>query len=252
MSPSLFAKEGMFTPEQLPIISSDLQATGLKISPESLSSLTSFPMGAVVDLQGCSASFVSDQGLVVTNHHCARGSVQFNSTADNNYLENGFLAKNQREELPAAPGTHILVTTDFSDVTAEVLNGAEGLTGKARYDVIEANQKAIIAQCEEDEGHRCRVPSFFSGLEYKLIKQLEIKDVRIAYSPADSIGKYGGDIDNWIWPRHTGDFAFYRAYVSKDGKSAEYSKDNVPFTPCLLYTSPSPRDQRGSRMPSSA
>ncbi|MBO1255636.1 S46 family peptidase [Alteromonas sp. 5E99-2] len=231
VSPSLFAKEGMFTPEQLPIISSDLQATGLKISPESLSSLTSFPMGAVVDLQGCSASFVSEQGLVVTNHHCARGSVQFNSTADNNYLENGFLAKNQQAELPAAPGTHILVTTDFSDVTAEVLNGAEGLTGKARYDVIEANQKAIIAQCEQDEGHRCRVPSFFSGLEYKLIKQLEIKDVRIAYSPADSVGKYGGDIDNWIWPRHTGDFAFYRAYVSKDGKSAEYSKDNVPFTP---------------------
>ena len=231
-SAAVNAKEGMFTPEQLPLIKKDLVATGLEIPPESLTSLTEFPMGAVVSLGGCSASFVSEQGLVVTNHHCARGSVQFNSTAENNYLANGFVAKSLDEELPAAPGSRIYVTVDFKDVTDEVIGSLDaGLTGRERYDAIERNQKSIIAECEKDEGHRCSVPSFHQGLEYKLIKQLEIKDVRIAYSPADSIGKYGGDIDNWMWPRHTGDFAFYRAYVGKDGKPADFSKDNVPFKP---------------------
>ena len=230
-SHSSFAVEGMFTPEQLPLIAGDLTASGLTVPVNSLSSLTSFPMAAVVDLAGCSASFVSKQGLVVTNHHCARGSVQFNSTAENNYLEEGFLANNLHDELPAAPGTRILVTVGFSDVTNQILAGTDGLTGKARFDAIEANQKAMIAECEKDVGHRCKVPAFFEGLEYKLIKQLEIKDVRIVYAPADSIGRYGGDIDNWIWPRHTGDFSFYRAYVDKQGSPAEYSEDNVPFVP---------------------
>ncbi len=226
------AKEGMFTPEQLPLIKKDLKATGLKISPESLSSLTGFPMGAVVSLGGCSASFVSPKGLTVTNHHCARGSVQFNSTAENNYLENGFLAKKLGDELPAAPGSRIYVTEAFSDVTEKVIgNLADTLQGKARYDEITNRRKALIAECEQDEGYRCSVSSFYSGKEFKLIKQLEIKDVRIAYSPADSVGKYGGDIDNWMWPRHTGDFAFYRAYVDKNGKPTEYSKDNVPYEP---------------------
>lgn len=232
VSASSFAKEGMFTPEQLPLIKNDLVATGLELPPESLSSLTEFPMGAIVSLGGCSASFVSPKGLVVTNHHCARGSVQFNSTAENNYLENGFVAKSYAEELPAAPGSRIYVTVDFKDVTADVVGSLNPkLTGRDRYEAITNNKKAIIAECEKDEGHRCSVPSFHQGLEYKLIKQLEIKDVRIAYSPADAIGKYGGDIDNWMWPRHTGDFAFYRAYVGKDGKPADFSKDNVPYQP---------------------
>ncbi len=227
-----FAKEGMFTPEQLPLIKEELKKTGLEISPDELTDLTGFPMGAVVSLGGCSASFVSPQGLVVTNHHCARGSVQFNSTAENNYLENGFLAKNTTEELPAAPGSRVYVTEDFSDVTEAVLGGlSDDLVGKARFDEITNRRKSLIAECEQEDGYRCSVSSFFNGKEYKLIKQLEIKDVRIAYAPADAIGKYGGDIDNWMWPRHTGDFAFYRAYVGPDGKPAEFSEQNVPYTP---------------------
>lgn len=226
------AKEGMFTPEQLPLIKQDLVETGLELPPESLNSLTKFPMGAVVSLGGCSASFVSDKGLVVTNHHCSRGSVQYNSTAENNYLENGFVAKTLAEELPAAPGSRVYVTVDFKDVTKDVIGSlAPELSGRERFDLIEKNKKRIIAECEKDEGHRCSVPAFHQGLEYKLIKQLEIRDVRIAYSPADAIGKYGGDIDNWMWPRHTGDFAFYRAYVGKDGKPANFSEDNVPYQP---------------------
>lgn len=227
-----FAKEGMFTPDQLPEISKDLRKTGLKIKASQLSDLTSFPMGAVVSLGGCSASFVSDQGLVITNHHCSRGSVQYNSTKENNYLEDGFLAANYKEELPASPGSRIYVTKQVTDVTQQVLNGVgENLSGGERFKAIEANRKTLIAECEKEAGHRCQVSSFFGGSQYKLNKRLEIKDVRIVYSPSDSIGRYGGDIDNWLWPRHTGDFAFYRAYVSPGGKPAEFSEDNVPYQP---------------------
>jgi hypothetical protein len=105
------------------------------------------------------------------------------------------------------------------------------LAGEARFSAIDSNRKSVVAECEEDEGHRCRVASFYGGLQYKLVKQLEIKDVRLTYAPAGPIGKYGGDIDNWQWPRHTGDFAFYRAYVSPEGKSADYNKQNVPYQP---------------------
>ncbi|MBB3033735.1 S46 family peptidase [Alteriqipengyuania lutimaris] len=231
LSGPLAAKEGMFTPEQLPEISEDLREAGLELDPEVLSDLTGFPMGAVVSLGGCSASFVSPQGLVVTNHHCARGSVQYNSTAENNYLENGFLAKTMGAELPAAPGSRIYVTTAFSDVTQRVREGTEALSPNERYDTVDQRTKDITAECEQDAGYRCRVASYYGGAQYKLIKQLEVKDVRLVYAPADSIGKYGGDVDNWMWPRHTGDFSFYRAYVAPDGSSAEYSEENVPYAP---------------------
>ncbi|MFY8348946.1 S46 family peptidase [Pseudoalteromonas sp. SSM20] len=226
---SAFADEGMWQPHQLPELEDVLKAKGLAIDVKSISKLTEFPMNAVISLGGCTASFVSPKGLVVTNHHCAYGSIQYNSTTDNNILENGFLAKKPSEDLPAAPGSRVYVTEKVTDVTAKVKKGTESLAGKARYEAIDANRKALVAECEEDKGYRCNVYTFHGGLEYYLIKSLEIKDVRLAYTPAMGVGKYGGDIDNWMWPRHTGDFAFYRAYVGKDGKPAEFSKDNVPF-----------------------
>ncbi len=225
------AKEGMFTPDQLPEIADDLRAEGLDIPAERLSELTEFPMGAVVSLGGCSASFVSDAGLVVTNHHCARGSVQYNSTAENNYLEKGFLAASKADELPAAPGSRIYVTVADTDVTARMRAGIDALGDVQRYDAVEQRMKDIVAECEADAGYRCQVASFYEGAQYKLIKRLEIRDVRLAYAPADSIGKYGGDIDNWQWPRHTGDFAFYRAYVAPDGSAADFAETNVPYAP---------------------
>ncbi len=226
------AREGMFTPEQIPGIANDLRATGLRLDPAALADLTAFPMGAVISLGGCTASFVSPKGLVVTNHHCARGSVQFNSTKENNYLENGFLAASMAEELPAAPGSRVYVTLQVDDVTERVTGGlGPALTPRERFTKIEQRRKALVAECEAEPGYRCQAASFFGGLQYKLIRRLEIRDVRIAYSPADAIGKYGGDIDNWRWPRHTGDFAFYRAYVGPDGQPADYSEDNIPYSP---------------------
>ena len=231
-APAAFAKEGMFTPEQIPGIAADLRATGLKLDPEALADLTAFPMGAVISLGGCTASFVSPQGLVVTNHHCARGSVQFNSTPENNYLEDGFLAESMEEELPAAPGSRVYVTLEVSDVTARMIGNLDpSLAPRERMASIEQRRKEVIRECESQPGYRCQAAAFFGGLQYKLIKRLEIRDVRLAYAPADAIGKYGGDIDNWRWPRHTGDFAFYRAYVGPDGMPADFSDKNVPYAP---------------------
>lgn len=228
---SVIADEGMWQPHQLSALSDTLKSRGLELDPAKLSKLTEWPMNAVISLGGCTASFVSPQGLVVTNHHCAYGSIQYNSTPEKNILRDGFLAKTHGDELPAAPGSRIYVTVDVKDVSAELHAAAEGKTGKARYDAIDAKQKALVKDCEADAGHKCAVSGFHGGLSYYQIKQLEIRDVRLVYNPPEATGKFGGDIDNWMWPRHTGDYSFYRAYVGKDGKPADFAKDNVPFTP---------------------
>jgi hypothetical protein len=225
------ADEGMWQPHQLPAMADELKEKGLEISAESISKLTEFPMNAVISLGGCTASFVSPKGLVVTNHHCAYGSIQYNSTPEKNLLKDGFLAKTYAEELPATPGSRIFVTETVTNVTDNVKANQMDKVGNEFYQGIEQQEKALVAECEKEDGYRCQVYSFHGGLEYYLVKQLEIRDVRLAYNPAASVGKYGGDIDNWMWPRHTGDFSFYRAYVSKDGKPADFSKDNVPYEP---------------------
>ncbi len=224
--------EGMWQPHQLPEIADSLKSLGLELDPASMTQLTEFPLNAIVSLGGCSASFVSPEGLVITNHHCAYGSISYNSTEDNNILANGFLAEDRAAELPARPGSRVYVTVAMDEVSDQVKAGlTDSMSGTERYKAIEDAEKALVAECEKDEGYRCEVYSFYGGLNYYLIKQLAIRDVRIVYTPPESIGKFGGDIDNWMWPRHTGDFAFYRAYVDKDGKPADYAEDNVPFKP---------------------
>jgi hypothetical protein len=226
------ADEGMWMPQQLPQVAKQLKAAGLKLDPASLTKLTEFPAGAIVSLGGCSASFVSPEGLVITNHHCVYSSVAINSTPQRDLLADGFLAKTMADELPAAPGSRIFVTEEVANVSKRVITPEVAkLTGKARVEAIEKNQKALVAECEKEPGYRCTVPSFYGGLEFYRIKQLEIRDVRLVHAPPSGVGKFGGDTDNWMWPRHTGDYGFYRGYVSKDGKSAEFSKDNVPYKP---------------------
>lgn len=225
------ADEGMWQPHQLPAMADELKAKGLEIDAKSISKLTEFPMNAVISLGGCTASFVSPKGLVVTNHHCAYGAIQYNSTPEKNLLRDGFLAKTFADELPATPGSRVYVTEDVTNVTERVIGGLTEKTGSDFYQHIENQEKALVAECEKEDGYRCQVYSFHGGLEYYLVKQLEIRDVRLVYNPAGSVGKYGGDVDNWMWPRHTGDFSFYRAYVAKNGKPAEFSTDNIPYEP---------------------
>jgi hypothetical protein len=225
------AVEGMWQPAQLPKIADTLKQHGLKLDPAKLTDLTAYPMGAIVSLGGCTASFVSSDALIVTNHHCGYGALQYNSTPQKNLIVDGFLAKTQAEELQGSPDMRVFVTEEIRDVTKDVtakLN--DSMSGAERYKAIELAIKELVKGCESD-GYRCDVYTFHGGYSYQLIKQLEIKDVRLVYAPPESIGKFGGDIDNWMWPRHTGDFSYLRAYVSKDGKSAIYAKDNVPYHP---------------------
>ena len=227
----LLADEGMWMPQQIPELGARLKALGFTGDPKAFADLTGQPMGAVVSLGGCTASFVSPDGLIVTNHHCVSGGLQFNSTPQHNLLKDGYLAKTRGEELPNGPGSRVLVTTSVVEVTDSITGGIDAkATDRERYDLIDRRVKERIAACEKG-GLRCNVAAFFGGMKYFEIAQMEIKDVRLVYAPAEGIGVFGGETDNWRWPRHTGDWSFLRAYVGKDGKPAAYSKDNVPFKP---------------------
>ncbi|MGK5029890.1 S46 family peptidase [Janthinobacterium sp. MDT1-19] len=224
------ADEGQWQPHQLPQLKAELKRVGIDIPAEKLADLSKHPMSAIVSLGGCSAAFVSDAGLVVTNHHCAYGAVQRNSTPEHNYITNGFLAKTRASELPGGPNSLVYVTDKVENVSERVLKGLTAdMSGRARHEAVEKRVKDLIAECETDKMYRCSVPAFHRGLEYYRIRQMMIRDVRLVYAPSDKIGNFGGDIDNYEWPRHTGDYAFLRAYVGKDGRPADPSPDNVPY-----------------------
>ena len=224
------ADEGQWQPHQLPQLKAELKRVGIEIPAEKLADLSKHPMSAIVSLGGCSAAFVSDAGLVVTNHHCAYGAVQRNSTPEHNYITNGFLAKTRASELPGGPNSLVYVTDKVENVSERVLKGLTAdMSGRARHEAVEMRIKDLIAECETDKMYRCSVPAFHRGLEYYRIRQMMIRDVRLVYAPSDKIGNFGGDIDNYEWPRHTGDYSFLRAYVGKDGRPADPSPDNVPY-----------------------
>jgi V8-like Glu-specific endopeptidase len=229
----LVAREGMWEPHQMPLLKNELRAAGFNKNVNSISDLFEFPMNAIVSIGGCSAAFVSPNGLIATNYHCVEGSyLQYNSTNENDLFATGFTASNYEDEKPSAPGSRVFITTSSTEITDEVLAGtleAEDYASKA--EIIEQNSKNIISNCEKDSSIRCRVRSFFGGETYKLEVQTVIKDVRLVYAPPSSIGEYGGEIDNWMYPRHTGDFALLRAYVAPDGSSKEFDQANVPFSP---------------------
>jgi hypothetical protein len=221
----------MWMPNQIMAHAAKLKELGLVVDPAALADPTSGVLSAVVSLGGCSASFVSADGLVATNHHCATGALQHNSTPAQNLLEQGFLARTRAEEKTNGPQARMFVTRSVTDVTPKVTDGiAKVADDKARFKTIEKRQKELVAACEKGRaGLRCSVASFYEGAQHFLIEQLEIRDVRLVWAPPSGVGNYGGEIDNWRWPRHTGDVSFFRAYVAKDGQPADFSPDNVPY-----------------------
>lgn len=228
---NVIADEGMWEPYELPKLESELKKSGFTTDVASLSNLFEHPMSAVVSLGGCSAAFVSPEGLIATNYHCIESSfLQYNSSDDENLFETGFLARSKDKEKRSAPGARVYITTESKEITNQVLSGVTDETESLdRAKLIENNKKLIIKQCENSEEIECRVRTFFSGEVYKLEKLFKIKDVRLVYAPPAYVGEYGGEIDNWMYPRHTGDFALLRAYVDKDGSSSEFSKENIPY-----------------------
>jgi hypothetical protein len=226
-----FTDEGMYPLSEIHKL--DLKAKGFKIATKDLYN----PQGvslvdAIVQVGGCTGSFVSNEGLILTNHHCAFGAVQAASTAEKDYLTNGFLARNRSEEIPAK-GYTCRITESYRDVSAEVLSAAkEGMSFAERAKAFEQKIKEIVAAEEAKAiGIRAEVAEMFAGKSYVLFIYRNIKDVRLVYVPPRSIGEFGGETDNWVWPRHTGDFSFMRAYVAKDGAMADYSPENVPYRP---------------------
>lgn len=222
---------GMWMPAQLAGHAETLRQLGVA-DPAALADLTGHPLGAVVSLGGCSASFVSPEGLVITNHHCVTRYLQVNSTPERNLLKEGFLARTRAEERSGGPVARVYVTTAFTDVTDKVLGGLEATGGEQRFKAIEDRRKQLVGACEGGKtGVRCTVAGYFEGAQFFQIEQIELRDVRLVYAPHEGIGVFGGDVDNWHWPRHTGDFAFLRAYVGKDGSPADFSPENVPYRP---------------------
>jgi hypothetical protein len=224
---------GLYLPEQIPSQAATLTRLGLDIDPALLADPLSPVLGAVVNFGGCSASFVSDDGLLVTNHHCAIGALQYNSTPERNLLKDGFTAASRVDERSVGPTGRVTVTRTLTDVSANVASALANEKGDLeRQRALEKFEKETVTRCEKDRpGTRCELKRFYAGLRFYLIEKLELRDVRIVYAPPAGIGNYGGEIDNWRWPRHTGDFAFFRAYVGKGGQASEFSTDNVPYRP---------------------
>lgn len=210
-----------------------LKQKGFRISAKELynPSGVSF-IDAIVNIGGCTGSFVSPDGLILTNHHCAFPAVQAASSKENDYITNGFLAQTRSKEIPAR-GNTVRIIDSYRDVSAEALKGVDDkMNFTDRTKTIGKNIRKIIIDAEEQNpGKRAEVAEMFAGKTYLLFMYTFLKDVRLVYVPPRSIGEFGGENDNWIWPRHTGDFSFMRAYVGPDGSPAEYSPNNIPFHP---------------------
>jgi hypothetical protein len=192
---------GMWMPSQMPGQAETLKSLGLGIDPALLSDPKSSVLGAIVNLNGCSASFVSKDGLVATNHHCSTLALQRNSTPQQNLLETGFLAKNRAEERSGGPGMRLTVLSSMTDVTAKVRPVLQSIVDDlARKHELDRLEKELVADCEKGRpGVRCGFVALYEGLRYFVIETLEIRDVRIVWAPAEGIGNFGGEVDNWRW-----------------------------------------------------
>lgn len=223
--------EGMYPLSEIRKL--DLKSAGLKIGIDEVYNPNGVSLvDALVHVGGCTGSFVSDQGLIITNHHCAFSATQRASTVEHNYLENGFLAKTKEQEIPAQ-GLTCRITESYEDVSDIVLKAAdEAKDINERADAISKKISEIVAEEEKkDTTIEARVSEMFTGQSYVLFRYKVIRDVRLVYVPPRAIGEFGGESDNWVWPRHTGDFSFMRAYVAPNGSSKPYSEENVPYYP---------------------
>ena len=231
---SLLAKEGIWLPYLLQQLNeSEMHDMGMRISAEDIYSVNKASIkDAIVQFGGgCTGEVVSDQGLLLTNHHCGYGQIQKHSTLEHDYLTKGFWASSLAEELPN-PGLTVTFLVRMEDVTAKTMQGLKaGMTEAERLKIITQNSDLIIKEAIKGTNFDARVRPFYNGNQYILLISKVYKDIRLVGAPPSNIGKFGGDTDNWMWPRHTGDFSVFRIYADKDGNPAVYSKNNVPYKP---------------------
>lgn len=234
MITTIMADEGMWLPSLLGKLNiKDMQQKGLKLSADDIYNINQASMkdGIVIFGRGCTGELISKEGLIMTNHHCGYGAIQYHSSVEHDYLTNGYWAMNRKEELPT-PGLSVKFLVRIDDVTKQVLKGVKSnATEEQRQKVIAKNKKRIVAKATKGNEYIAVVKPLYYGNDYYLFVYEEFTDVRLVGAPPSSIGKFGGDTDNWMWPRHTGDFSLFRIYADKDNKPAAYSPDNVPYVP---------------------
>ncbi|MBK9291921.1 MAG: S46 family peptidase [Bacteroidetes bacterium] len=228
------ADEGMWIPKLIEKLNmAEMQRLGLKLSAEQIYSetLPSLKDAIVIFGRGCTGEVISDKGLILTNHHCGYGAIQSVSTVENDYLRNGFWANSFEDEIPIN-GLTVTFVIRMEDVTDKVLQGISSSTPAGeRAELVRKNSTAIEKAATEGTHYTASVSEFFEGNAYYLLVYEVFRDVRLVGTPPESIGKFGADTDNWMWPRHTGDFAIFRVYAGADNKPAAYSKDNKPYKP---------------------
>ena len=235
----VMADEGMWLPSLISQRIADMQAKGLKLSAEDLYSVNHSSLKDAIVLfgGGCTGELVSDEGLLFTNHHCGYSYIQRHSSVEHDYLKDGFWAMNRAQELPN-PGLTVRFLVKMEDVTAAVLKGDKPkFTQEQRDALIKKNIEALRKQeTNPAKGLVAQVNALYYGNQYFLYVFQEFRDVRLVGAPPSSIGKFGGETDNWMWPRHTGDFSIFRIYADKDGNPADYSPENVPYHPKKSFT----------------
>ncbi len=226
------AEEGMLIPSLIQAFEDDMKAMGMKLSAEDIYSVNHSSLkDAILHFGGgCTSELVSDQGLLLTNHHCGYSQIQSHSSLENDYLKYGFWAKTKADELPN-PGLTATRVVVIVDVTESVFFGLERLDDRAAYAMMQENINKLIADATNGTHYEAKVKAFDYGNSYFMIITETFKDVRLVGTPPNSIGKFGGDTDNWVWPRHTGDFSVFRVYADANNKPAEYSESNVPYSP---------------------
>ncbi|NNE16783.1 MAG: S46 family peptidase [Saprospiraceae bacterium] len=234
MSQVSFAGEGMWLPMLLKSLNeAEMQQMGMKLTAEDIYSVNKGSLkDAIVHFGGfCTSELISPNGLLLTNHHCGYGQIQSHSSLENNYLKNGFWAKSHQDELPNEGLTATFIS-EIIDVTSEVLDGvSEGLSVSERQSVIDKNINKVVEGMEKKAYQDVYVRPFFHGNQFFAFKTITYRDVRLVGAPPESIGKFGADTDNWVWPRHTGDFSLFRIYAGPDNLPADYSPDNKPYKP---------------------
>ncbi|MBQ9654277.1 MAG: S46 family peptidase [Bacteroidales bacterium] len=228
------ADEGMWLPALISERIADMQSKGLRLNAEDLYSVNNASLKDAIVLfgSGCTGELVSDEGLLFTNHHCGYGYIQKHSSVEHDYLKDGFWAMNRAQELPN-PGLTVKFLDRMEDVTSEVFKGIKPkMSEEKRNALIKKNIDAIIKKAaDQSKGLVAQVNALYYGNQYFLYVFREYRDVRLVGAPPSSIGKFGGETDNWMWPRHTGDFSIFRIYSDKDGNPADYSEDNIPYKP---------------------
>lgn len=228
------ADEGMWPPS---LLNSELfrkmKEMGFQLTPEALYSVDqpSIKDAVVLFGRGCTGEIISSQGLVLTNHHCGFGQIQNHSSIENDYLKNGFWAGSMAEELPN-PGLTVSILVRMEDVTQQIMEGTSAELGPKEKEMkMAVNARSCAEKATAGTHYQAQIRPFFGGIQQWLLVYETFTDVRLVGAPPGSIGKFGGDTDNWVWPRHTGDFSLFRIYAGKDNKPAAYSKDNVPYKP---------------------